>query len=143
MIGSPPGSPPAEEEGSDPSCSRVLLGRHLSRSTGPTFFFPEFFEATSVAVAFPDLPWVPLIYAWTGYPGWQCGLASSDVAARVLDLGTSDPSLSSLGTGGLRSLSWPGWKVRDVLLRFRTPVPGEVYSRAVLSRQNFKIQGYS
>lgn len=98
MIDSPPGIPPAEEEGSDPLRSKAPLGHYLSRSSRPTLFFPEFFEVIPVVVAFPDLSWVPLIHAWRGHPGWQCGLASSDVAARLLDLGTSDLPLSSLGT---------------------------------------------
>ena len=87
----------------------------------PLLFFPEFFEVTPVAVPFPELSWVPLIHAWTGQPGWQCGLASGDVAARFLDLRTSDSPLSSLEAGGLISLSYLGWKAGDMLLRFRVP----------------------
>lgn len=51
-------------------------------------FFPGLFEMTPAAVTFPELSWVPLIHAWTGHRGRQCNLASSGVAAVLLDLGT-------------------------------------------------------
>lgn len=80
-----------------------------------------------MAAAFPELSWVPLIRAWMGHPGRQCGQTPSDVAAGLLDLGTSGWPVSSLGAVGLSSLSpanlgpCPGWKVGFLLLGFRAP----------------------
>lgn len=99
----------------DPWATAQVLRAHI--------FLPRVLPGNSSfeAVPFPELSWGPLIHARTGQPGGQCGLASGDVAARLLGLGTPGSPLSSRGAGGLASLSCLGREVGDVLLRFRVP----------------------
>lgn len=134
-----------QEEESGHLQSRGPLGHYLPRSPGPTFLFSLFCEVTPVAAAFSELSWVPLIHAWMGPPGRQCGQTPSDVAAGLLDLGTSGLPVSSLGAVGLRSLSCKS----GPLARMESWVPasgvqssirdlGAPSSRAVLIKAEFQ-----
>lgn len=92
----------------------MLLGHYLPRSSGPAFFFSQFLEVIPVAVAFPELSWVPRIHAWMGHPGWQCAQTSSDVALGLGDIRFACVLPGARGLGSLSRKSGPlsrmeGW----------------------------------
>lgn len=67
-----------------------------------------------MAVAFPELSWVPQIHAWMGHPGWQCPQTSSDVAPGLGDIRLACVLPGARGLGSLSCKSGPlsrmeGW----------------------------------